>query len=175
MAVESDSQGCRQGLIEVGRLSRDDRDAVLEVFEGLSDHSRSLRFHGPKPRLAEREVDRLVDVGCCGREAVLAVDRLSGRVVGIARFIRDDRDPRSAEVAFEVVDDCQGAGVGGRLVDELKALALREGVGRFRGYVAAGNDAAFGLLRRTGRVSASSWHDGAFEVVVDLAPLRRAA
>jgi RimJ/RimL family protein N-acetyltransferase len=175
MAVESDSQGCRQGLVEVGRLSRDDREAVLEVFEGLSDHSRSLRFHGPKPRLGPHEVDRLVDVGCCGREAVLAVDRLSGRIVGIARFVRDDDDPRSAEVAFEVVDDCQGAGVGGRLVDELRTLALREGVERFRAYVAAGNEAALALLRRSGRVTGSRWADGAYEVVVELDPLARAA
>ena len=41
---------------------------MLEVFDGLSDRSRRLRFLGAKPRLPERDLDVLVDVGGCGRE-----------------------------------------------------------------------------------------------------------
>ena len=102
------------GLVSVGRLQFGDRAAVLEVFEGLSERSRRLRYHGAKPRLPEAEVDQLVEVGCCGREAVAAIDLVSGEVVGMARFVRDQRDPRVAEVAFEVVDACQSNGVGRR-------------------------------------------------------------
>ena len=87
-----------------------ERKPVLEVFEGLSERSRSLRFLGSKPRLLERDVDWLVDVGCCGREAVAAVDE-TGRTVGIARFVRDADGPE-AEIAFEVVDEWQGRGLG---------------------------------------------------------------
>ena len=100
--------GCHRGLISVGRLRGGDRASVLEVFEGMSERSRRLRFHGPKPRLREADVDRLVDVGCCGREAVAAIDLVTGAVVGTARFVRDHDDPRSAEVAFEVVDQLPG-------------------------------------------------------------------
>lgn len=167
--------GCERGLVALGRLPGGDRDAVLQVFEGLSERSRRLRFHGPKPRLPGGDLDALVDVGCCGREAVAAVDQVSGKVVGIARFVRSATDPRSAEVAFEVVDECQHRGVGRRLVDELKLLALSEGIERFEAIVAADNEPALALLRRAGRIVRSSYADGAHEIVVELGKLPRAA
>ena len=160
--------GCQRGLVAVGRLSPGDRHAVREVFEGLSERSRRLRYHGPKPRLPEAEVDALADVGHDGREAVGAFDLVTGEVVGLARFVRDGKDPSSAEVAFEVVDPCQGNGVGSRLLGELASLARHNGVERFVAHVAAGNESALALLRRVGHVARASFADGAHEVVVEL-------
>jgi len=156
-------------------LQYGDRAAVQEVFEGLSEESRRLRYHGSKPRLQEAEVDQLIDVGCCGREAVAAIDLVSGKVVGMARFVRDVRDPRVAEVAFEVVDACQSNGIGRRLIAELATLARLEGIECFRASVLVGNEAALALLGRAGRVASSEYVDGAYEIVVDLGSLSRAA
>lgn len=164
-----DSQpGCTRGLVSVGRLRPGDRAAVVEVFEGLSDRSRRLRFHGPKPRLRETEVEALADVGSGGREAVGAVDLVTGEVVGIARFVRDEDDPGAAEVAFEVVDPCQGAGVGRKLLRELAALARRNGIERFTAYVVPGNESALALLRRAGRIARARYADGAHVLTVEL-------
>ena len=173
--AETRDRGCENDALELGPLEPGDRAAVLEVFDGLSESSRRLRFHGSKPRLPDREVDVLVDVGCCGREAVTAVERPSGRVVGIARFVRESESSRSAEVAFAVVDRCQGLGIGKALIDELKELALRQGIERFTAVVAAGNDPAFALLRRAGRLVETSFADGAHEVVVELSAQQRVA
>jgi GNAT superfamily N-acetyltransferase len=148
---------------------------VLDVFDGLSESSRRLRFHGPKPRLLSGELDVLVDVGCCGREAVAAVERPSGRVVGIARFVRESESSRSAEVAFAVVDRCQGLGIGNALVDELRDLALRQGIECFMAVVTAGNEPALALMRRLGRVVRSSFVDGAHELVVELSAHQQVA
>jgi RimJ/RimL family protein N-acetyltransferase len=167
--------GCHRGLISVRRLHGRDRAAILEVFEGMSERSRRLRFHGPKPVLREAEIDRLVDVGCCGREAVVATDLVTGTVVGTARFVRDEDDPSSAEVAFEVVDACQGRGVGRKLLSELGALAQREGIERFHVTVVPGNEPALTLLRRSGRLVGSTFVDGAHELEIELEPLARAA
>jgi ribosomal protein S18 acetylase RimI-like enzyme len=161
--------------VRIGRLSPGDRESVLEVFEGLSERSRRLRFHGSKPRLPESELDDLVDVGRCGREAVAAVDVVSGNVVGIARFIRDGDDPSTAEIAFEVVDGCQSSGVGRKLVDELSRVAAREGVSHFRASILVGNESALALLRRAGVVVESVYDGGAFELLVELDPIDRAA
>jgi RimJ/RimL family protein N-acetyltransferase len=165
---EDANPGCRSGLVSTWRVRAGDREAVREVFDGLSEESRRLRFHGPKPRLADAEVDMLADVGCCGREAVGALDLRTGEVVGIARFVQDAEDPSTAEVAFAVVDSCQGNGVASRLLRELTSLAKRDGVERFVAHVAAGNDAALTLLRRVGRVASASFADGAHELVVEL-------
>jgi RimJ/RimL family protein N-acetyltransferase len=164
-ALEAD---CQPGRIGVGRLHGGDRAPVLEVFSGMSERSRRLRYHGPKPRLREADIQSFVDVGCCGREAVAAVDRVTGAVVGTARYVRDDDDPHTAEIAFEVVDRCQRRGVGGKLLDALGAIARRDGIVRFRALVVPGNEAAFSLLQRAGRVIRSTFADGAHEFVIEL-------
>lgn len=162
--------GCQRGRIGVGRLHGGDRTAILEVFEGMSERSRRLRFHGPKPVLREAEIDWLVDVGCCGREAVVATDLVTGAVVGTARFVRDEDDSRSAEVAFEVVDDCQRRGVGRKLLSELSALARSQGIERFHATVVPGNEPALTLLRRSGRLLGSTFVDGVQELAIELHP-----
>jgi GNAT superfamily N-acetyltransferase len=118
-----------------------------------------------KPRLPERDLAYLVDVGCCGREAVAAVDQETGLTVGIARFVRDAAAPE-AEIAFEVVDAWQGQGVGRRLLTELKALALEQGILRFRALIAHGNMPAFGLMHGVGELLSRRYEDGSVELVV---------
>lgn len=154
--------------IALRRLRAGERGPVIDVFDGLSDRSRLLRFHGSKPLLRDHEVERLVDVGCCGREAVAAVEIASQRAIGIARFVRDEADATSAEVAFEVVDEWQRRGVGRLLLRELVPLALAAGIDRFHARVVPGNDAALALLRRAGRVLAATFVDDAYELVVEL-------
>lgn len=145
-----------------------ERKPVLDVFAGLSERSRRLRFLGAKPRLAERDVDWLVDVGCCGREAVVATDQATGRTVGLARFVRD-ADAPEAEIAFEVVDEWQGRGVGRELLAELRVLALEQGILRFRALIAHGNRPAFALVHGVGSELARGYEDGAVELVVRIA------
>lgn len=140
---------------------------MQEVFAGLSERSRRLRFLGSKPRLPERDLDWLVDVGCCGREAVLAIDPATGATVGLARFVRDAAAPE-AEIAFEVVDEWQGRGVGRTLLAELRALALEQGIIRFRALIAHGNRQAFALVRGVGEELGRAHEDGAVELVVRL-------
>lgn len=141
---------------------------MLDVFAGLSERSRRLRFLGSKPRLPERDVDWLVDVGCCGREAVVASDEATGRTVGLARFVRD-ADAPEAEIAFEVVDEWQGRGVGRQLLGELRTLALEQGILRFRALIAHGNRPAFALVHGVGEELRRGYEDGAVELVVRLA------
>jgi GNAT superfamily N-acetyltransferase len=148
------------------RLHRGERAAVLEVFNGLSERSRALRFHAAKPQLSERELDDLSFVGRCGREAVVAIDEISGRVVGIARYVADATIDGEAEVAYAVVDDWQGRGVGRRLIVELGRLADRHGIDRLRGLVATGNAPALALLHHIGQVVRRTYEGGALEVVV---------
>ena len=148
-------------------LHSGERHPVLELFAGLSDRSRRLRFHGAKPRLLEQDVAALVDVGCCGREAVVAVDKATGRTVGIARFVRDDETPE-AEIAFAVVDDWHGRGVGKRLVGELAELARSQGIVRLRAFVVIGNTAAVRLVKSLGELLEQRYEDGALELVVRL-------
>jgi GNAT superfamily N-acetyltransferase len=145
-----------------------EREPVLQVFTGLSDRSRRLRFLGAKPRLPERELDLLVDVGRCGHEAVAAVDAETGRAIGLARFVRD-ADAPEAEIAFEVVDEWQGRGVGRRLVAEIVRLAREQGVLRLRAVVDRSNAPALALVRGLGDLVAQRAEGPAVELVIRLA------
>jgi GNAT superfamily N-acetyltransferase len=153
--------------IALRRLQPGERATVLAVFAGLSDRSRRLRFLGPKPRLPEHDLEVLVDVGCCGREAVVAIDQESGRAIGIGRFVRDAAAPE-ADVAFEVVDEWQGRGVGRRLAAELARLARDDGILRLRATIEQGNAPAIALMRRLGEVVARDYAGGDLELVVRL-------
>jgi RimJ/RimL family protein N-acetyltransferase len=155
-------------VLRVRRLSGGERRPVLQVFEGLSERSRRRRFLGPKPRLREEELEQLVDVGCCGREAVVASDPRTGRAVGIARYVRTTSD--TAEVAFEVVDSWHGRGVGRMLVRELALVAAQNGIRHLSASVAVDNPAALALMRRLGHVEWTAYDGGAYEVVVALRP-----
>ncbi len=148
-------------------LRAGERAPVLEVFAGLSERSRRLRFLGSKPRLLESDVAHLVDVGCNGREAVAAIDQETGRTVGIARFVRD-ADAPEAEIAFEVVDEWQRKGLGKRLVAELRELAREQGILRFRALIAHGNKGAFALVQSLGDELVHRYVDGNVELVVRL-------
>ena len=152
------------------RMRAGEQSAVMEVFEGLSERSRRLRFHTAKPRLTERELAALTSVGSSGREAVVAVEQSTGRVVGIARFIADASDEAEAEVGYAVVDEWQHRGLGRRLIVELGRLADWQGVRRFRGLVVAGNAPALALLSHIGRVVERRYESGAIEVVVEIRP-----
>jgi RimJ/RimL family protein N-acetyltransferase len=139
------------------------------VFAGLSERSRLLRFLAPIRELAPRDLERLVDVGGSGRRALVAADQESGAAVGIARYVRDDERPDTADVAFAVVDAWHGRGIGRRLVCELVCLAAADGVRRFRATVASGNAPALALLRGLGRIERSVPDGGTFELTVALA------
>jgi GNAT superfamily N-acetyltransferase len=154
--------------IVLRRLHNGERHPVLDVFAGLSERSRRLRFLGAKPRLLRSDLDLLVDVGCCGHEAVAAVEPDTGRTVGIARFVRDVAAPE-AEIAFEVVDDHQGRGIGKRLVAELRTLAREQGILRFRAYVDRSNRPALALVHALGEVLVERSDGPAVELVVRLA------
>ena len=146
------------------RLRAGERRPILDVFEAMSDRSRNTRFHGAKSRLTEHDLDQLAAVGCCGREAVVAVERETGKAIGIARYVVDSSGV--AEVAYAVADDWQGRGVGRRLIVELARLADARGVRRFRGLVGAGNRPALALLDHIGEAARREYDAGQLEVTV---------
>jgi len=66
-------------------------------------------------------------------------DGLDGPVVADARFVRDEVDPSTAEVAFIVGDAYQGMGVGTFLMGALAVAADYHGIQRFTARVLSDN------------------------------------
>src|SRR6476646_8790237 len=138
----------RDGSAVLIRPVRPEDAGLLENgFAGLSDRSRRMRFLGPKAGLSAAELRYLTDVDHRDHEALGALDHARGGGVGIARYLRDRDDPRTAEIAVTVIDDWQGRGLGTELLARLAERARREGIDRFTAAVSADNAAMAGLLR----------------------------
>jgi RimJ/RimL family protein N-acetyltransferase len=120
------------------------------VFDGLSPGSRAARYLTGMARLAPSMEAALVDVD--GDQHVGWVALVGDRPVGIARYVRIDGDPATAELAFEVVDGCHGRGVGTALLDALSTHAAYAGVRRLRASLHRGNTTSRRLLKRLGAI-----------------------
>src|SRR5581483_10584295 len=95
--------------------ARTDAGALLSFFEGLSQRSLYLRFHG-LPRRDRSLAEPYLDSDWRERGALVGV--LDDRVVALANYVRL-RDRTGAEAAFVVADELQGLGIGTRLLEQL--------------------------------------------------------
>jgi RimJ/RimL family protein N-acetyltransferase len=155
----------------------EDAGLLAEGFERLSRESRRLRFLTAKDVLQPAELRYLTDVDHHDHEAIGALDPVTGQGAGIARYIRDPKDPRTAEIAVTIVDGWQGRGLGTELVARLAERARAEGIERFVALT-AGTNVAMGLLLRHmgGTVLAREFGTVEYELeLIEPEPLPRAS
>jgi protein-S-isoprenylcysteine O-methyltransferase Ste14/RimJ/RimL family protein N-acetyltransferase len=158
----------RGGVVaDLRPLTPADRALYLAGFEHLSSESRQLRFFGPKPSLSEAEINYFIDVDHHDHEAIVAT--ACGQGLGVARYIRDRFDPRTAEVAVAVVDDWQRRGVGTALLGRIAERAQEEKIDRLRAQVLPSNRAMLALIRRLPSDGIRrSWNDGVLNLEISL-------
>ena len=128
-----------------------DAQELRTGFDRLDVGSRYQRFLAPIAYLTQDQLDFLTHVDHTTHEALVAVDATTGEGVGVARFIRDGRDPARADVAVVVADRWQGRGVGTLLAGRLADRARTVGVTSFTARMLAGNHAARRLVERVGQ------------------------
>ncbi|MEA2469170.1 MAG: hypothetical protein QOE38_168 [Thermoleophilaceae bacterium] len=137
-------------------IAASDRQLLEDGFERLSPESRYRRFFSPVAHLSSRQLDYLTHVDHRDHEALVAV--ADGELVGVARYVRTQ--PGVAEPAIVVIDDWQGRGLAGQMLDALADRARAEGVERFVAPVLAENRPAIGLFERLAEGGATLRHDG---------------
>ena len=125
----------------------DDRDGVLEFYEGLSPDSRAFRFMSGGVDLG-RIADAAVDVDYRDRYGLVAVRGAEGRIVGHGSYARIDR--ARAEVAFAIADELQGRGVATILLAHLAEVADENGIAVFEAEVLPANHRMVEVFRQSG-------------------------
>jgi RimJ/RimL family protein N-acetyltransferase len=136
--------------LAVRPLEVTDRDAFAALFDRLSSDSRFRRFHGPKPALAPRELTYLTDVDHVRHEALAAIDKRDGSIIGVSRYVARPQEPEVADLAIEVADDMQGIGIGTLLARLLIDRASSKGFDRLVASTLWNNQPARALMRRLG-------------------------
>ncbi len=128
------------------RLVRpDDKVRLVEILDGLSAHSRTMRFFVARLAMSQKELRYLTEIDGIDHFAVLAMR--GDESIGVARFIRQADAPDSAEPALTIVDEMQGRGLGRILFQRLIEAARERGISQFKGEVLPQNQAMLGLLR----------------------------
>ena len=100
----------RQNLV-IRDLVPADAHLLDAVLAGLSERSRYQRFQTPKPRLSARERTYLAGADGHDHIALVALDP-TGAPLAVARAVRLQGRPDTAEIAAEVVDPWQRRGLG---------------------------------------------------------------
>ena len=132
------------GAIELREFNTSDGDVLDEVFAGMSDESRFLRYLTPMPTLRPqaRRVLTAVD-GCCHIAVVAYADR---KPIGLARLVH--QGGRRGEFAVEVVDAWQGRGIGTMLGLWIRDRAAELGFTEIVAETSAENRGAQALTRK---------------------------
>ena len=133
--------------VRVRAMEPSDDQALLALFQSLSEESRWLRFLSlAKGEALAAEARREANL-----DHTVGLVALSGseeRVVGHAFYAGIDE--HRAEVAFTIADDFQGRGVGTILLCQLAEIAVANGIDTFEAEVAAANHSMLHVFRDSG-------------------------
>jgi GNAT superfamily N-acetyltransferase len=152
----------------VRAMEPEDLPLLAEGFERLGERSRYQRFLAPKKQLTSSDLGHLTDVDHDEHEAIGALNPADGHGVGVARFIRERPGGDVAEAAVAVVDDWQGRGLGGMLLERLLARAHEVGVTAFSASLLTDNRAMLALFARLGEMEIRHDEGGTVRIHVRL-------
>jgi acetate---CoA ligase (ADP-forming) len=149
-------------------IKPDDVNALLEFHKRLSPRSVYFRYFSPLPELGEERAKVLANVDYHNTFAL--VGELGGRLVGVARYYRDDKAPDRAEVAFLIEDALQGRGIATRMLERLAEIAREKGVTTFDAYVLGDNRKMMDVFMHTGFAVERRLDGGVFQVTFPITP-----
>lgn len=136
--------------IEIRALRPVDEADMLAAIDRIGKESLQRRFFVTKRGFSEREKAFFMNIDFVNHVALVAQIDEDDRpvIIGGARYVVVK--PGQAEVAFMVVDACQGQGVGGLLTRHLAGLARAAGLKELIAEVLPENTAMLKVLNKFG-------------------------
>ena len=164
-AIEVLRDGCR---VEIRSLPTDDRADLVAALGRTSDRSLYRRFFGLKRNFTDKETAFLVNVDFVNHVALVALIDEEGRsvIAGGGRYIVVQ--PGQAEVAFVVVDEYQGRGIGRVLMRHLTSIARAAGLRTFIAGVLPENTPMLQLFKKSGLPLSMRREDQVVHVTIGL-------
>jgi GNAT superfamily N-acetyltransferase len=137
-------------VVEIRALRPEDRANFVAAAGRSSAESLYTRFFSRKRSFTEDEVDFFTNIDFVNHVALVAVLEEGGQpvIVGGGRYIVVT--PEEAEMAFTVIDQYQGQGVGKRLLWHLVVIARAAGLKRLVADVLAGNASMLKVFTSSG-------------------------
>jgi RimJ/RimL family protein N-acetyltransferase len=136
--------------LEIRALRPQDRSDMLAAISRTGSQSLQRRFFSAKRGFSDREIAFFMEIDFSTHVALVALVKEDERqiIAGGGRYIV--LRPGHAEVAFLVVDDYQGHGIGALLTRRLAEIARQAGLQELVAEVLPENAAMLKLLKRLG-------------------------
>lgn len=136
--------------IEIRALKPEDTPQLLAALPRTTDRSLYRRFFGVKRYFSDQEIDRFVNLDFVNDVAIVAIVQEDGKptIIGGVRYAVIT--PGRAEVAFSIIDDYQGRGIGSALFRHLTGLARKAGLQEFVAEVLPENIPMLKVFQRSG-------------------------
>ena len=114
--------------VEIRALRPDDKDDMLAAVGRTGTQSLQRRFFVVKRGFSENEIAFFMNIDFANHVALVALADEGGRkvIIGGGRYIITE--PGQAEIAFVVIDDYQGQGIGTLLMRHLAVIARKAGL-----------------------------------------------
>jgi ribosomal protein S18 acetylase RimI-like enzyme len=160
----------RDGRTVIIRALRpDDREELLAAAGSLNTQSLYSRFLGAKNGFSEKEISFFVNVDFSNHVALVAVlgEGDQPAIAGGGRYVV--LSGGRAEVAFAVVDRCQGLGIGTLLMRHLSRIAIAGGLRELTAEVLPYNKAMLAVFENSGFNVVTSREPHATHVEIRLA------
>ena len=145
--TEALRDGCQ---VEIRALRPEDRADLLAAVNRTSAQSLYRRFFGLKRSFTDQEAAFFINVDFVNHVALVALIDEEGRsvIAGGGRYIVVQ--PGQAEVAFVVVDEYQGRGIGRALISNLTRIAGAAGLRTLVAEVLPENTPMLQLFKTSG-------------------------
>lgn len=154
--------------IEIRALKPTDVEGLKAAVAHSSAGTLSRRFFAPKRHFSEQEVAYFMNIDFVTQVALVAVADAGGKraIVAGGRYVLVQ--PGVAEVAFAVVDDFQGQGIGAKLMHHLMSIAREAGLRELVAEVLPDNHPMLSVFRKCGLKVATRRDRGAVHVTMQL-------
>jgi RimJ/RimL family protein N-acetyltransferase len=136
--------------VEIRALTPRDREDMLAAVGRTSTRSLYRRFFSARRSFSEAETAFFLNPDFVNHVALVAIAEDGGKpfIAGGGRYIVIE--PGQAEVAFAVVDQFQGQGIGSALLRHLSSLARNAGLQEFVAEVLPENTAMLKVFEKSG-------------------------
>jgi GNAT superfamily N-acetyltransferase len=155
-------------MVEIRALTPDDKPGLLAAIDRTGSQSMYRRFFGAKREFSEKERTFFLNVDFVSHVALVAVVDEAGHpgIVAGGRYIV--QQPGAAEIAFVVIDDYQGQGIGAALLRHLAILARDAGLKEFTAEVLPENIPMLKTFEKSGLKMSTKRESGTVHVALQL-------
>jgi RimJ/RimL family protein N-acetyltransferase len=154
--------------LQIRAFRSDDRAEFLSAVDRIGPSSLYRRFFTAKRRFTEREQEFFLNIDFDKHVALVALIEEAGRkaIIGSGRYVVVP--PTKAEIAFAVIDQYQGQGIGPILMRHLSAIARAAGLHELIAEVLPENRPMLKVFERSGLRMTTNRQSGITHVAFDL-------